>query len=277
MTQKTPLIFLLTLTATLTFTACENKSGGHKSGGLPITKENQIQVTAALFDSIDTTTPMLPKRKTTDKSVTTGDTLIKLPDTASSNPSEPVEGTTLCSDGGSVTYRSDTATYTYDQCQEANTTVTGTVKESIDTTNGKATYELTNYSLSTGIKTYQTSHTTYTIENGTVSYTTTGKATLNDKTYEFSDYTYTLTLTGDQLGISVNGNLKTSDLKEWMSISTAKTIRLNDETCPVAGEVTVNGNALKVSFAEDKSIDIFLNNTLTQEYKNCDAIPTFGG
>jgi len=243
-----------------------------------IDSNNQKQATAALFDSIDVTTPQLPSISTD----TGGLAKISTPLFKAVPGQEPLKSISAgdsysCSEGGSISssYADGVSTITYDNCQEAGTTINGQVKMSYNESTGVITYAMSEYSIiSKGIN-YTTPATTYTISSDTISYTATGEATIDGQSVAFNNYSYTLSRVDNKVNISIDGSIKTACLGNWVTVKTNEVMQLSDTDCPTAGDLEVQGenSKLRVKFASDKSVDVYLNDALVGEYSNCNELP----
>lgn len=277
-TNKTLTLILLT-GLSIILTACGGGSSTTESTAttLPLAKidtSNQQEVTAALFDSVDITTPRLP---VADAATDESSLLAKvLPNhTASSQTSEGEPYS--CTQGGTINTSESNgiSTIVYDNCKESNATINGEINIAYDETAKEITYTLKDYSLVTETSAYTTTETTYKVSAVLVSYTTTGKVVTGDQTVEFNDYRYSLSLVENKIAISIDGYVKPQSLENWIAVKTNNVISLSDNTCPLSGNLEVQGDSSKLGivFASDKSVDVTLNGTLAQEYESCEALP----
>lgn len=291
MNQKTKkiLILLSAIGLSAMMTACGGGSNNNtvvsESNNLSlvtIDSTNQKQATAVLFDSIDITTPQLPSISTD----TGGLAKISAPLLKAVPGQEPLKSilagdSYICSEGGSVSsgYVDGVSTITYDNCQEAGTTINGQIKMSYNESTGVITYEMGEYSIiSEGIN-YTTPATTYTISSDTISYTATGEATIDGQSIVFDKYHYTLSRVDNKVNISIEGSVKTACLGNWVTVKTNEVMQLSDNDCPTAGDFEVQGenSKLRVKFGSDKSVDVYLNDSLVEEYGNCNELPDSSG
>ncbi|GIT97922.1 hypothetical protein [Sulfurovum sp. TSL1] len=283
MKQSKPLTLITALGTSLILTACGGGSTStvSESNNLSlatIDNSNQKQATAILFDSIDITTPQLPSISTDAG----GLAKVSAPLFKAVSPQEPLKSISAgesysCSEGGSISsgYADGISTITYDNCQEANTTINGQVKMSYNESTGVITYAMSEYSIiSEGID-YTTPATTYTISSDTISYTATGEATIDGQSVAFDNYSYTLSRVDNKVNISIDGSIKTACLGNWVTVKTNEVMQLSDTDCPTAGDIEVQGDnsKLRVKFSSDKSVDVYLNDALVEEYGNCNELP----
>lgn len=247
---------------------------------------NQQKVTAALFDSVDITTPKLPSIGDTSSVGSTKlasapqEQLSKmLPNYKSLNIATGDPYT--CSEGGSISSNvsGEVSTIAYDNCKEAGVTINGNVKLSYNEATKEITYMMSDYSMVSQNSEYTTSSTTFTIAAGVIKYTATGTSTVDGTTVEFNNYSYTLSLVDNKVNISIDGSVKADCLGNWVTVKTNQVMQLSDNSCPTAGDIEVQGDnsKLRVQFKNDKSIDIYVNDTLSQEYLNCDELPESSG
>ncbi|MFT7879762.1 MAG: hypothetical protein ABXS91_05125 [Sulfurimonas sp.] len=243
-----------------------------------IDSTNQDKVSAALFDSVDITTPQLPTITTDASSASTKLSTMMTTLTAQSSVKtvstvEPYS----CSDGGSInsSYADGISTITYDQCQEKGTTINGQVEMSYNDSTGVISYMMSEYSISSDGTEYTTPATTYTISSDTISYTATGEATIDGQSIAFDHYSYSLTLVENKVNVSIDGSIKTACLGNWVTVKTNEAMHFTESDCPTAGdfEVQGEGSKLRVKFAADKSVDVYLNDALVQEYSDCNELP----
>lgn len=272
---KKALTYTLMISLGLTITACSGD--GNSNASFNINSSNKAEVIAALFDSIDTTTPQLPSSKSISNTQDPLAELLSNYDITSTSDSYNTPYT--CEDGGSISYDVDRSTIIYSYCQESGVTTNGEVKVSYDEVEKKISYILSDYTLTSETKEYSTSSTSYTISNGHISYSSTGKVTQDDTTTEFDGYNYNLSLVDGKLNIAMDGSIKTTALGDWVNIQTDNAIRFNDNTCPSSGDIEIQGSSsnLKVAFKNDKSIDILLNGELDNSYRDCSEIPALVG
>ncbi|GIT97916.1 hypothetical protein [Sulfurovum sp. TSL1] len=284
MKQKKTLSIITALGVSFILVACgESSSSGDTSteDSLSLTKidgSNQKQATAVLFDSIDITTPQLPSISTN----TGGLAKISAPLFKAVPGQEPLKSISAgdsysCSEGGSISssYAEGVSTITYDNCQEANTTINGQIQMSYNESTGVITYAMSEYSISSEGLNYTTSATTYTISSDTISYTATGEATIGEENIAFNNYRYTLSRVDNKVNVSIDGSIKTACLGNWVTVKTNEVMQLSDNDCPTAGdfEVQGEGSRLRVKFSADKSVDVYLNDALLEEYGNCNELP----
>ena len=282
-TKKTS-IHLAAICSSMILLGCD---GGNSSSALngttnlpqaKIDNTNQKQATAVLFDSIDITTPQLPSIST-DAS---GLAKVSAPLFKAVSPQEPLKSISAgesysCSEGGSISsvYADGVSTITYDNCQEANTTINGQVKMSYNESTGVITYAMSEYSIISEGVNYTTPATTYTISSDTISYTATGEATIDGQSVAFDKYKYTLSRVDNKVNISIDGSVKAACLGNWVTVKTNEVMQLSDTDCPTAGDFEVQGDnsKLRVKFASDKSVDVYLDDVLAEEYGNCNELP----
>jgi hypothetical protein len=243
-----------------------------------IDSTNQDKVTAALFDSVDITTPKLPSISTDAG----GLAKVSAPLFKAVQGQEPLKSISAgesysCSEGGSISssYADGGSTIFYDNCQEAGTTINGQVKMSYNESTGVITYAMSEYSIIGEGVNYTTPATTYTISSDTISYTATGEATIDGQTVSFDKYSYTLSRVNNTVNISIDGSIKTACLGNWVTVKTNEVMQLSDTDCPTAGDFEVQGESskLRVKFSSDKSVDVYLNDALIEEYGNCNELP----
>ena len=290
--NKKTTTFLSALSIALIMVGCGGGSSTTTTSGsndstttLPQAKidtTNQKQVLATLFDSIDNVTPQLPSTAST---TTSSDSTIQLANTPlakilpnyKSLAATALDEPYVCSEGGSISASAEgsDSVITYNNCKEVGTTTSGQVKVSHNETTKEITYTMTNYSMLSSHSEYTTASTTYTLSAGAIKYSSTGKVTTEGNTIEFNNYTYSLSLVEGKVTISVEGAVKTACVGNWVTIKTNQAMQLNDNTCPTAGELEVQGDnsKLKVEFKSDKSISIYVNDTLTQQYEDCNQMP----
>ena len=239
---------------------------------------NQQKVTATLFDSIDITTPQLPSISTD----TGGLAKVSAPLFKAVPGQEPLKSIAAgepysCSEGGSISssYADGVSTITYENCQEAGATINGQVKMSYNESTGVITYAMSEYSIISEGVNYTTPATTYTISSDTISYTATGEATIDGQTVSFDKYSYTLSRVNNTVNVSIDGSIKTACLGNWITVKTNEVMQLSDTDCPTAGDFEVQGenSKLRVKFSSDKSVDVYLNDALVEEYSNCNELP----
>jgi len=276
---KKPLTLIATLGISLVLTACGGGSSTTESTAstLPLAKidaSNQEAVTAALFDSVDITTPRLPVADAAaDESSLLAKVLPNATATASVSDGEAVN----CTQGGTLTSSllDNISVITYEGCKESNTTVNGEIKISYDNTAKEITYTLSDYSLVSGHESYTTPSTVYKVSAASVSYTTTGKVVSGETTTEFDNYRYSLNLVENKVAISIDGYVKPQSLENWIALKTNNVMQVAEDTCPLSGNLEAQGDTSKlgVTFANDKSVDVMLNGTLAQEYENCEGLP----
>ena len=287
MNQKTKklLILFIPLGLSVVMTAC---GGGNSSNTtvsesnnlslVTIDNSNQKQATAVLFDSIDITTPQLPSIATDAG----GLAKISAPLLKAVPGQEPLKSISAgesynCSEGGSISssYADGISTITYDNCKEAGTTINGQVKMSYNESTGVITYTMSEYSISSEGVNYTTPATTYTISSDTISYTATGEARIDGQSVAFDNYRYTLSRVENTVNISIDGSIKTACLGNWVTVKTNEVMQLSDTDCPTAGDLEVQGDSskLRVKFSSDKSVDVYLNDALVEEYGNCNELP----
>jgi len=277
-TNKTLTLILLT-GLSIILTACGGGGSGtteSTASTLPLAKidaSNQQEVTAALFDSVDITTPRLP---VADAAMDESSLLAKvLPNyTTSSQTSQ--EEPYSCTQGGTINTSESNgiSVIVYDNCKESNATINGEIDIAYDETAKEVTYTLKDYSLVTETSAYTTTETTYKVSAVLVSYTTTGKVVTGDQTVEFNNYRYSLSLVENKIAISIDGYVKPQSLENWIAVKTNNVMSLSDNTCPLSGNLEVQGDSSKLGivFASDKSVDVTLNGTLAQEYESCEAL-----
>ena len=275
MKSKNLKITILSLAVAVTFLACESKNNA--SNQLSITTSNQSAVSALVFNSIDSATPQMPKSSTTTQS--SSSLSILLPNYTTLQAPPTVDTFYTCSDGGDITYTASNSNYEYNDCMVSGVKTDGTIKVDYNATKGEIIYTLSDYSFISAKKEYRTSATSYTISQGKINYSSTGTTIVEGKTTSFKNYDYSLILLNNQINISINGYIKANNLGEWVNVKTTQSLQLNDKTCPTAGEILVTGknSKLKLAFSPDKSIDLFLNATLTQEFIDCNEMPVVGG
>jgi len=284
-TKKT-LPLLTTLITSVLITACGG--GGNSSGTTAsesnslsmatIDNNNQKQATAILFDSIDITTPQLPSI-ITDAG---GLTKVSAPLFKAVSGQEPLKSISAsesysCSEGGSISsnYTNGVSIITYDNCQEVGTTIDGQIQMSYNESTGVITYAMSEYSIINEGINYTTPVTTYAISSDTISYTATGEATIDGQNITFDNYSYSLTRVDNTVNISIDGSIKTTCLGNWITVKTNEVMQLGDNDCPTAGDLEVQGDnsKLRVRFSSDKSVDVYLNDTLVEEYGSCNELP----
>lgn len=239
---------------------------------------NQQKVTAALFDSVDITTPQLPSITTNAGGLSKASAPL-LKAVAGQEPLKSISSGEpySCSEGGGISssYADGVSTITYDSCQEGNITINGQVKMSYNESTGVITYAMSEYSIiSEGVK-YTTPTTTYTISSDMISYTATGEATIDGQSVTFDNYHYTLSRVDNKVNVSIDGSIKTACLGNWVKVKTNEVMQLSDTDCPTAGDLEVQGenSKLRVKFSSDKSVDVYLNDALVKEYGNCNELP----
>lgn len=284
MKQKKTLSIMTALGVSFILVACgESSSSGDTSteDSLSLTKidgSNQKQATAILFDSIDITTPQLPSISTDGG----GLAKVSTPLLKAISGQEPLKSISAgesysCSEGGSISssYANGISTITYDNCQEANTTINGQVKMSYNESTGVITYTMSEYSIISEGVNYTTPATTYTISSDTISYTATGEVTVDGQSVVFDNYKYTLSRVDNNVNVSIDGSIKTACLGNWITVKTNEVMQLSDTDCPTAGDFEVQGDSskLRVKFSSDKSVDVYLNDALVEEYGNCNELP----
>jgi hypothetical protein len=122
---------------------------------------------------------------------------------------------------------------------------------------------------------YTTPATTYTISADTISYTATGEATIDGQNVAFDKYKYTLRRVDNKVNVSIDGSIKTACLGNWVTVKTNEVMQLSDTDCPIAGDFEVQGDnsKLRVKFSSDKSVDVYLNDALVEEYSSCNELP----
>ena len=282
--NKKALTGLAVAMVSILMTGCGGESNSSDTGAeesLLLTKIdniNQKQATAILFDSIDITTPQLPSILTDIG----GLAKVSAPLLKAVSGQEPLKSISAgdsysCSEGGSISsgYADGVSTVTYDNCQEANTTINGQVKMSYNESTGVITYTMSVYSISSEGINYTTPVTTYTISSDTISYTATGEATIDGQNVAFDKYKYTLRRVDNKVNISIDGSIKTACLGNWVTVKTNEVMQLSDTDCPTAGDFEVQGenSKLRVKFSSDKSVDVYLNDALVEEYSNCNELP----
>lgn len=289
--NKKTTTFLAALSIALTIVGCGGGSStttANESTNLPEVKidtTNQTQVLATLFDSIDNVTPQLPSTAST----TSSDGAIQLANSTQTPLSKVLPNYKslsvtssgepyICSGGGYISASADgsDSVITYDNCKEANTATSGQLKVSYNETTKEIIYTMTDYSMVNENSEYTTSSTTYnTMSAGNINYSSTGKVTINGNTVEFDHYNYTLSLVEGKVNISVDGAVKTACIGNWVKVKTNEVMQLSDNDCPTAGDLEVQGDnsKLKVKFSSDKSVDVYLNDVLTEEYGNCNELP----
>jgi hypothetical protein len=267
-----------------------NTTAVNDSTSLPqikIDASNQKQALATLFDSVDITTPQLPlsASASSDGSIqlanSTQTQLAKVLPNYKSLSRTPSGEPYTCNEGGSISASADgsASIISYDNCNEANTTTNGQLKVSYSETTKEIIYTMTDYSMVNKNSEYTTSSTTYTVSADNIKYSSTGKVTIDGETIEFDHYNYTLSLVDSKVNISVDGAVKTACIGNWIKVKTNQVMQLGDNTCPTAGEIEVQGDnsKLKVEFKSDKSISIYLNDALTQQYEDCNQMPESSG
>lgn len=287
MNQNTKRILgiIATLGVSAVITACGGGSSSNtiasQSNNLAlatIDNNNQKQATAVLFDSIDITTPQLPSISTDAG----GLSKVSAPLFKAVSPQEPLKSISAgesysCSEGGSISsnYADGVSTITYENCQEANTTINGQVKMSYNEPTGVITYAMSEYSITSEGVNYTTPATIYTISADTISYTATGEATIDGQSVTFDKYRYTLNRVDNKVNVSIDGSIKTACLGNWVTVKTNEVMQLSDTDCPTAGDFEVQGenSKLRVKFSSDKSVDVYLNDALVEEYGNCNELP----
>lgn len=249
-----------------------------------IDASNQQQVLAILFDSEDAIAPQLPTVGTlSDRGslqLANAEDRQVLPNYKSLSLSSAVEPYT-CSEGGSIStsVSGQVSVITYNNCQEAGTTINGQIQATFNEVAQEATYTMTDFSMKNEYMTYTTSATTATISENSMSYTTTGHITQDGNTIEFKDYGHTLSYVGSSVNISINGSIKSTCLGDWITIKTNQVLQITENDCPIAGEIEVQGanSKLGIKFSEDQSIDVFIDDALVQEYTNCHELPETAG
>jgi hypothetical protein len=258
-----------------------NSTATSESTNLTLSKidaTNQKKVTAALFDSVDITTPQLPSITTN----TDGFSKVLVPLLKAVSGQEPLKSISSgepysCSESGSIVsiYADGVSTITYDNCKEANTTIDGQVKMSYNESTGLITYTMSDYSINGEGISYTTPATTYMISSDTISYTATGEATIDGQSVAFDNYRYTLSRVDNKVNISIDGSIKTACLGNWVTVKTNEVMQLSDTDCPTAGDFEVQGenSKLRVKFSSDESVDVYLNDALAEEYGNCNELP----
>lgn len=283
--KKKIISLFVTLGLSAVMTACGGGSSSNtvssESNNLSlasIDSSNQKQATAILFDSIDITTPQLPSISTDAG----GLSKISAPLFKAVSGQEPLKSISAgesysCSEGGSISssYADGVSIITYENCQEAGTTINGQVKMSYNESTGVITYAMSEYSIIGEGVNYTTPATTYTISADTISYTATGEATIDGQSVAFDNYKYTLSRVDNTVNISIDGSIKTACLGNWITVKTNEVMQLSDTNCPTAGNFEVQGDnsKLRVKFSADKSVDVYLNDTLVEEYGNCNELP----
>jgi hypothetical protein len=281
--NKKALIVSTAIMASTLITGC---GGGDTSSvteatNLPqakIDSTNKKQATAILFDSIDITTPQLPSISAD----VGGLAKVSAPLFKAVSGQEPLKSISAgesysCSEGGSISssYADGVSTITYDNCKEANATINGQVKMSYNESTGVITYTMSEYSIISEGVNYTTPVTTYTISSDTISYTATGEATIDGQSVAFNNYRYTLSHVDNKVNVSIDGSIKTACLGNWVTVKTNEVMQLSDNDCPTAGDIEVQGDKskLRVKFSADKSVDVYLNDALVEEYSNCNELP----
>lgn len=282
--NKKTLSVLVVIILTMLISGCgsgDDISSVSETNNLVKTKidsNNQKQATAILFDSIDITTPQLPSISTDAG----GLSKVSAPLFKAVSPQEPIRSISSgdsysCSEGGSISssYADGVSTITYENCQEAGTTINGQVKMSYNESTGVITYAMNEYSIASEGVNYTTPATTYTISADTISYTATGEATIDGQSVAFDKYHYTLSRVDKKVNISIDGSIKTACLGNWVTVKTNEVMQLSDTDCPTAGDIEVQGekSKLRVKFSSDKSVDVYLNDALVEEYGNCNELP----
>ncbi len=287
--KKKIISLFVTLGLSAVMTACGGGSSSNtvssESNNLSlasIDSSNQKQATAILFDSIDITTPQLPSISTDAG----GLSKISAPLFKAVSGQEPLKSISAgesysCSEGGSISssYADGVSIITYENCQEAGTTINGQVKMSYNESTGVITYAMSEYSITSEGVNYTTPATTYTISSDTISYTATGEATIDGQSVAFDKYHYTLSRVDNMVNVSIDGSIKTACLGNWVTVKTNEVMQLSDTDCPTAGEFEVQGenSKLRVKFSSDKSMDVYLNDALVEEYGNCNELPDSSG
>lgn len=285
MNQNKALTLLSALAISAILTACGGGSSSNTVSGennnlflASIDSSNQKQATAILFDSIDITTPQLPSISTDAG----GLSKVSAPLFKAVADQEPLKSISAgepysCSEGGGISssYADGVSTITYDNCQEAGTTINGQVKMSYNEATGVITYSMSEYSINSEGINYTTTATTYTISSDTVSYTATGEATIDGQSIAFDNYRYSLTLVENKVNVSIDGSIKTACLGNWVTVKTNEAMQFTESDCPTAGDFEVQGenSKLRVKFASDKSVHVYLNDALVEEYGNCNELP----
>ena len=266
-------------------TACGGGSSGStatsESSNLSLTtidNGNQKQATAILFDSIDITTPQLPSISAdTGALAKVSAPLFKVVPGQEPLKSISAGESYNCSEGGSISssYADGVSSISYDNCQEAGTTINGQVQMSYNELTGVITYAMSEYSIICEGATYTTPASTYTISSDTISYTATGDATIDGQSVAFDNYRYTLSRVDNNVNISIDGSIKTACLGNWVTVKTNEVMQLSDTDCPTAGDFEVQGenSKLRVKFSSDKSVDVYLNDALVEEYSSCNELP----
>ena len=266
-------------------TACGGGSSGStatsESSNLSLTtidNGNQKQATAILFDSIDITTPQLPSISAdTGALAKVSAPLFKVVPGQEPLKSISAGDSYSCSEGGSISssYADGVSSISYDNCQEAGTTINGQVQMSYNELTGVITYAMSEYSIICEGATYTTPASTYTISSDTISYTATGDATIDGQSVAFDNYRYTLSRVDNNVNISIDGSIKTACLGNWVTVKTNEVMQLSDTDCPTAGDFEVQGenSKLRVKFSSDKSVDVYLNDALVEEYSSCNELP----
>lgn len=261
--------------------------GGDVSTKLPqakIDKSNQKQVIAILFDSIDITTPQLFSPTSTSSEVsmslvnTSQASLAKILPNYKSLAVSSTDDSYICKGGGSISsdIEGEVSTVIYENCKEENTTINGQIKISYNEATKEITYVMSNYSMIGVNSEYATESTTYVVSAGNINYNTTGKSIVDNMTVEFDNYNYTIALVNNRIDISLDGFVKTSSLDGWVRIKTSQPMQLTDNTCPASGEIDIDGDnsKLKVQFKSNKSVDIYMNSALTEQFEDCSKIPS---
>ena len=243
-----------------------------------IDSNNHKQATAILFDSIDITTPQLPSISADAG----GLAKVSAPLFKAVPGQDPLKSISAgdsynCSEGGNInsSYADGTSTITYDNCQEAGTIINGQVKMFYNESSGVITYTMSEYTINSEGINYTTPATTYTISSDTINYTATGEATIDGQSVAFDNYSYSLSHVDNTVNISIDGSIKTACLGNWVTVKTNEVMQLSNNDCPSAGDFEVQGDnsKLRVKFSSDKSVDVYLNDALVEEYSSCNELP----
>ncbi len=265
-----------------------------ESERVAITEENSEKITTATLDAIGEGFDLQngPSFKSTASAINAPmlkiieqPTFKKVLSSAQNLKTIAESGSYQCSEGGNISYNgSETSgTITYNNCQEAGSTINGTMSVSANSDGTSGTMTLTNFSMTSDGETiislesmaytYQF-NANYELSN--ISITMNGYATSFGERTDFNNYKFGLTIDNNyNMTFTIDGFIKTACLGAWIEITTTEDIQISyADSCPTAGKITVggNGSSLTIDFNANQSADVSINGGTPQHYSSCSEL-----
>lgn len=283
--QKRATALLSVIVVSVIVVGCGGSSNGSSAKELlVITEENSEEVLATVGDAFsegvnfeDDTNPLGTQFRVNPSIVKSTQKLaLKSISSATNLKTLAESGSYQCSGGGDVSYSGTefSGTITYNNCQEYDATLNGTVSFNYSNeTTGNMTF--TNFSItdSNGNESVWTS-LVYAFTNTTMSLVMSGYSMYDVEKVEFENYDFTLTYVNDEtISLSLSGMIKTDCLGSWIEIQTNEAIQSKlNENCPSSGQVVVEGgsSSITIDFNADGSLDV--SGSVSEHYDSCDAL-----